>query len=131
MKASPTSRAKIEMGGGGGRAGTTPEGERAPSDGFSPTIPLSAAGTRPDPAVSVPSENGTRPAPTAVGEPGLDPPGMRSARKALPGAPGARPDPSVSVPSENGTRPAPTAVAEPELDPPGMRSARNALRGIP
>ena len=36
---------------------------------------MNAAGTRPDPAVSVPSENGTRPAPTAVAEPELDPPG--------------------------------------------------------
>ena len=50
-------------------------------------MPLSAAGTRPDPAVSVPSENGTRPAPTAVAEPELDPPGMSPGRKALRGTP--------------------------------------------
>ena len=46
-------------------------------------MPLSAAGTRPDPAVSVPSENGTRPAPTAVAEPELDPPGMRSGAQSV------------------------------------------------
>ena len=37
---------------------------------------LSAAGTRPDPAVSVPSASGTRPAATATAEPELDPPGI-------------------------------------------------------
>ncbi len=35
----------------------------------------------------VPSENGTRPAPTAVAELELDPPGMRSERSALRGTP--------------------------------------------
>ncbi len=40
---------------------------------------LSAAGTRPEPAVSVPSASGTRPAATATAEPELDPPGMSSA----------------------------------------------------
>ena len=44
---------------------------------------LSIAGTRPDPAVSVPSATGTIPAATATAEPELDPPGMRSPRKAL------------------------------------------------
>ena len=57
----------------------------APSVGFRPTMPLSAAGTRPEPAVSVPSEKGTRPAPTLTAEPELEPPGMRSARSALRG----------------------------------------------
>ena len=37
---------------------------------------LKAAGTRPDPAVSVPSASGAKPAPTASAEPALDPPGM-------------------------------------------------------
>ena len=69
------------------QAGTTPDADSAPSDGFSPTIPFSAAGTRPDPAVSVPSEKGTSPAPTAVAEPELEPPGMSSARRALRGTP--------------------------------------------
>ena len=39
---------------------------------------LSIAGTRPEPAVSVPSASGTSPAATATAEPELDPPGMRS-----------------------------------------------------
>ena len=65
------------------QAGTTPDADSAPSEGFSPTMPLSAAGTRPDPAVSVPSEKGTSPAPTAVAEPELEPPGMRSGRKRI------------------------------------------------
>ena len=36
------------------------------------------AGTRPDPAVSVPSASGTNPAATATAEPELDPPGINS-----------------------------------------------------
>ena len=69
------------------QAGTTPVADKTPSEGLSPTIPLSAAGTRPEPAVSVPSENGISPAPTATAEPELDPPGIRSARSALRGTP--------------------------------------------
>src|ERR1700679_3566581 len=53
--------------------------------------PDNAVGRRrqapPAPAVRVPSENGTRPEPTAVAEPELDPPGMRSERSALRGTP--------------------------------------------
>ena len=64
-----------------------PVADSAPSVGFRPTMPFSAAGTRPEPAVSVPSEKGTSPAPTAVADPELDPPGMRSVRKALRGTP--------------------------------------------
>ena len=37
---------------------------------------LNAAGTRPDPAVSVPSANGTLPSATTTAEPELDPPEM-------------------------------------------------------
>jgi hypothetical protein len=37
---------------------------------------LKAAGTRPDPAVSVPSAKLTKPAETATAEPDDDPPGM-------------------------------------------------------
>ena len=48
---------------------------------------LSIAGTRPLPAVSVPSASGTRPAETATAEPELDPPGMRSLRIGLLGMP--------------------------------------------
>jgi hypothetical protein len=48
---------------------------------------LSAAGTRPDPAVSVPSASGTRPAPTATADPELDPPGMSVGSNRLRGTP--------------------------------------------
>ena len=54
-----------------------------PTVGLSPTMPLSAAGTRPDPAVSVPSANGTSPSATATAEPELDPPGTSGGSSAL------------------------------------------------
>ena len=40
-------------------------------------MPLAAAGTRPEPAVSVPSARSTWPAATATAEPELDPPEIR------------------------------------------------------
>ena len=58
------------------QAGTTPALATRPRLGFKPTMLAKAAGTRPDPAVSVPSESGTSPAPTAKAEPLLEPPGM-------------------------------------------------------
>jgi len=58
------------------QAGTTPLVPIRPSEGLKPTIPLKAAGTRPDPAVSVPSANGTVPSATATAEPELEPPEM-------------------------------------------------------
>ena len=69
------------------QAGTTPAVEIRPRLGLRPTILLSIAGTRPDPAVSVPSASGTSPAATAMADPELDPPGMRSARIGLFGMP--------------------------------------------
>ena len=57
------------------QAGTTPLLETAPTDGFRPTMLLRPAGTRPEPAVSVPSAKGTRPRATATAEPELEPPG--------------------------------------------------------
>jgi len=48
---------------------------------------FSPAGTRPEPAVSVPSENGTMPRATTLAEPELDPPEMYSASKAFVGMP--------------------------------------------
>src|SRR3979490_3119259 len=68
-------------------AGTRPAVETSPRLGFRPTMLLSIAGTRPDPAVSVPSASGTRPAETATADPELDPPGMRSLRIGLTGMP--------------------------------------------
>src|SRR6202011_3881578 len=69
------------------QAGTTPRVLKRPRVGFSPTMLLNAAGTRPDPAVSVPKAKLTRPAATATAEPELDPPEMYSALKAFEHAP--------------------------------------------
>ena len=44
---------------------------------------LNAAGTRPDPAVSVPKAKLTSPAATATAEPELDPPGIIDASNGL------------------------------------------------
>ena len=68
-------------------AGTRPALEISPRLGFNPTMLLSIAGTRPEPAVSVPSASGTRPAETATADPELDPPGIKSARIGLTGMP--------------------------------------------
>ena len=55
-------------------AGTTPRALNAPRVGFNPTMLLKPAGTRPEPAVSVPSANGTMPRATTEAEPALEPP---------------------------------------------------------
>ena len=57
------------------QAGTMPLAETLPMVGFSPTTLPNIAGTRPDPAVSVPSANGTIPAATTTAEPEEEPPG--------------------------------------------------------
>ena len=75
-KASSTVSANTDTQSSVRQAGTTPAVETRPRLGLRPTMLLSPAGTRPDPAVSVPSASGTRPAPTAIAEPELDPPGM-------------------------------------------------------
>ena len=54
-------------------AGINPVVENQPLVGFNPTILLCPAGTRPDPAVSVPKLNGTTPLATVTDEPELDP----------------------------------------------------------
>jgi hypothetical protein len=72
--ASATSWAKIDTQSRVRQAGTTPRVLNRPRVGFSPTILLNAAGTRPDPAVSVPREKLTKPLATATAEPALDPP---------------------------------------------------------
>jgi hypothetical protein len=74
------------------RAGTqhqagAPLVETMPTDGFTPTTPLRPAGTRPLPAVSVPSANVTTPSATATAEPEDEPPGMTLASRALGGTP--------------------------------------------
>ena len=58
-----------------------------PRVGFSPTTPFIAAGTRPEPAVSVPRANATVPDATATALPELDPPEIRSCPKTLSGMP--------------------------------------------
>ena len=58
-------------------AGTIPSVLTRPRLGLTPTVPVSAAGTRPDPAVSVPIANGTSPAATATADPELEPPEIR------------------------------------------------------
>ena len=57
-------------------AGTTPRVLILPTLGFNPMMLLNAAGTRPDPAVSVPSAKLASPVATATAEPELDPPEM-------------------------------------------------------
>ena len=48
---------------------------------------LKPAGTRPEPAVSVPSAKLTRPAATATAEPELEPPGMNAGSNGFLGTP--------------------------------------------
>ena len=85
--ASSTVSENTEMQSSVRQAGTTPALEISPRLGFRPTMLLSIAGTRPDPAVSVPSASGTSPAETATADPELDPPGIRSLRIGLTGMP--------------------------------------------
>ena len=74
-QASATVMAKIETVSSVRQAGTMPVADSAPSVGFSPTMPFSAAGTRPEPAVSVPSAKAAMPRATATAEPEDEPPG--------------------------------------------------------
>ena len=76
-QASATVPAKTETQSRLRQAGTTPRAEIAPRVGFSPTMLLSAAGTRPEPAVSVPSAKETSPRATATADPDEEPPGTR------------------------------------------------------
>jgi hypothetical protein len=57
-------------------AGSTPAVLTRPRVGLRPTRLLNAAGTRPEPAVSVPSAKLTSPAATATADPELEPPEM-------------------------------------------------------
>ena len=72
--ASATVSAKTDTVSFNRQAGTTPRLDNRPLVGFSPTMLLKPAGTRPEPAVSVPSANGTRPRATTEAEPELEPP---------------------------------------------------------
>ena len=77
--------AKTEMVSSVRQAGIMPLAESAPRLGFSPTMPFSAAGTRPDPAVSVPRPKLASPSATDTAEPDEEPPGTISGSSALRG----------------------------------------------
>src|SRR5215469_10498528 len=87
VAASSVVSAKIEMQSSERQAGTTPVVETRPRLGLRPTMLLRAAGTRPDPAVSVPSATGTSPAATATADPELEPPGISAGSSVLRGVP--------------------------------------------
>ena len=84
-QASSTVPAKTETQSSVRQAGTTPLVGTAPTEGLRPTMLLRPAGTRPEPAVSVPSANGTSPRATATAEPELDPPGTMAGLKVFRG----------------------------------------------
>ena len=81
VKANTETQSKLRQ------AGTTPVVLNQPQVGFKPTILFKPAGTRPEPAVSVPKENGTTPRATTTAEPELEPPLIKSALKLLATAP--------------------------------------------
>ncbi|SLI59257.1 Uncharacterised protein [Mycobacteroides abscessus subsp. abscessus] len=58
-----------------------------PTVGLMPTSPWNAAGTRPEPAVSVPIARSASPRATATAEPELEPPETNSGRRASGTAP--------------------------------------------
>ena len=72
---------KIEMTSMVRHAGIKPVVENQPFVGLRPTILLWPAGTRPDPAVSVPKLKGTIPLATTTDEPELEPPLIYSGLK--------------------------------------------------
>src|SRR5207302_706277 len=69
-------RARMETQSRVRQAGTTPAVLNNPRVGFTPIKLLKAAGTRPEPAVSVPKAKVTWRIATATAEPELDPPEM-------------------------------------------------------
>ena len=85
--AASTVRANTEIVSTERHAGTMPVAEIAPTVGFSPTMLPNAAGTRPEPAVSVPSAISTIPAATAMPDPDDEPPGTCAALNTLRGVP--------------------------------------------
>src|SRR5271165_6741929 len=85
--AASTVRANTEIVSTDRQAGIVPVAEIAPTVGFNPTILPNAAGTRPDPAVSVPRAKSTMPAATAMPDPDEDPPGTCAALNTLRGVP--------------------------------------------
>ena len=86
-RASSAVRARMETQSSDGQAGTTPSVLSKPGVGFRPTMLLQPAGTRPEPAVSVPKAKLTNPAATATAEPELEPPEMYAGSNTLRQAP--------------------------------------------
>ena len=84
-QASATLAANTETQSSVRQAGSMPRGEMAPTLGFSPTMPFSMAGTRPEPAVSVPRLSAAMPRATATAEPDDEPPGTCPGATALRG----------------------------------------------
>jgi hypothetical protein len=72
---------------------------------------LNDAGTRPEPAVSVPSAKETRPAATATAEPELDPPGMKSGLNGLRATPYGERTPTSPVANWSNWSPAAAALS--------------------
>ena len=70
-----------------GASGWMPAIEARPQVGRRPKRPQFAAGTRIEPAVSVPSAKSACPAATTEAEPLEDPPGTRSGARGLTGVP--------------------------------------------
>src|SRR6195256_5987233 len=87
MKASSTVSENTDTQSSVRQAGTRPAVETSPRLGFRPTILLKPAGTRPEPAVSVPSASGTSPAATATADPEHDPPSISPGSNKLRGTP--------------------------------------------
>jgi hypothetical protein len=85
--ARPRSAASTETASKLALAGMTPWVGMTPSVGLMPTMPLSAAGTRTDPAVSVPTPMSAMPSATATAEPELEPPATSSGSRELRTAP--------------------------------------------
>ena len=78
-----------------GASGSSPVRSTRSADGLKPAIPQNAAGTRIEPAVSVPIAHGTTPAATATADPDEEPPGARPSPCGFGGVPkcGLRPSP--------------------------------------
>jgi hypothetical protein len=87
VRARPTRRANTLTQSNERQAGTTPRTETMPRVGLAPTMPWKAAGTRPEPAVSVPSARSQIPSATATAEPELEPPATRVGSRASRTAP--------------------------------------------
>ena len=66
-----------------GASGKTPSVDTRPHVGLNPTTPQQAAGSRIDPALSLPRAASHSPAASAAAEPPLDPPGMRERSSGL------------------------------------------------